>query len=85
MLKIVLFLLGLIGGAGGMIVWLLSAPAPNASAGPYAPDGDRFQRLKSRFRAARAEGTAAGQQAESRMRRELDVLRRYPSGRAASS
>jgi hypothetical protein len=83
MLKLLLFLVGLAGGAGGAAAWLLSEPAPALPVG--TPLRDRLEELKVRFEAALAEGARAGQETENRLRHELDTYRRHPDRPATSS
>lgn len=72
MLKVILLIAGLAGGAGGATAWLLSEPEPG-SAVP-AP-GDRLGEARQRFQTALAVGKAEGAATESRMRQQLDAYR----------
>jgi hypothetical protein len=78
MLKLLIFLLGLAGGAGGVTAWLLSEPSTPEDTVPTTP-GDlqvRLNDLKIRWNEALAEGKRAGQEAEERLRGELDAYRK---------
>jgi hypothetical protein len=73
-MKILLFLLGLVGGTGVSAAWLLSEPDSE----PLPDSNDRIARLKSRLSLAVAEGRAAGEATENRLRNELDTYRLHP-------
>lgn len=73
-MKILLFLLGLVGGTGVSAAWLLSEP----DSAPLPDSNDRITRLKSRLNQAVAEGRAAGEATENRLRNELDTYRLHP-------
>jgi hypothetical protein len=81
MFKLVLVALGVVGGAAGSASWLLSeSDAPLSSTA--LPE--RLQLLKTRFAAAWAEGSIAGQDTENRVRHELDTYRLHPDRPATS-
>ncbi len=85
MLKVLLLVLGLAGGAGGATAWLLSEPDPTSA--PVTPLGsqDRLTALKSRFQLALAEGVRSQQETEIRMQTEFATLRKHPKQAAISS
>jgi hypothetical protein len=72
MLKLMLFLVGIAGGAGAATAWLLSdLPTTGAPAVP----GDRLNGARSRLLAALDEGRQAGQETENRLRVQLNAYR----------
>jgi hypothetical protein len=73
-MKIFLFLLGLAGGTGVSAAWLLSEP----DSAQLPESNDRLARLKLRLNQAVAEGRAAGEVTENRLRNELDTYRLHP-------
>lgn len=81
MFGIVSFVLGLAGGAAGTAAWLLSEPTPGESG--TASLGNRLEVVKGRLDEAVAEGKRAGSETESRLRQELDTLRRHPDRRGS--
>jgi hypothetical protein len=83
MLKLILFTVGLAGGAGGATAWLLSEPSPSQPSGTAMPE--RLNELKQRLNAALAEGAKAGEETENRIRHEFDTYRRHPDRPGASS
>lgn len=83
MLKLVLFGIGLAGGAGGATAWLLSEPGSSDPHGSALPE--RLNELKRRFSAALAEGEKAGEETENRIRHEFDAYRRHPDRPGTSS
>ena len=83
MLKLVLFTIGLAGGAGGSTAWLLSDPETPQSSGIAVPE--RLDELKRRLNVALAEGAKAGQETENRIRHEFDAYRRHPDRPGTSS
>ncbi len=78
MLKVLLLVLGLAGGAGGATAWLLSEPEPTSA--PVTHDGsqDRLAALKGRFQVALAEGASSRQETENRLQTEFAALRKQP-------
>lgn len=83
MFKLLLFLVGLAGGAAGATSWLLSEPGAGSTAstaGEQPAAGDsleaRVQRVKLRVGEALQEGAQAQAQTEQRLRRELDAYRK---------
>lgn len=83
MLKLVLFVIGLAGGAGGVAAWLLSAPAPSIP--PGAPLANRLNDLKTQVNAALAAGQIAGAETENRIRHEFETYRLHPDRPGVSS
>ena len=86
MLKVLLLLFGLAGGAVGATSWLLSEPG-SASA-PQLPLNsealqERWRDLQTRLNEAVADGQRARQETEDRLRRELDAYRRGANPPAA--
>lgn len=79
MFKILLVLVGAAAGAVGSTSWLLSDPSrPGAPTFPTNPDSlqARWQDLKSRVGQSLADGEAAKEDTEQRLRRELDAYRK---------
>ncbi len=78
MLKVLLLVLGLAGGAGGATAWLLSEPGPTSA--PVTPYGsqDRLTSLKGRFQVALADGARAQQETEARLQTKFATLRKHP-------
>ena len=83
MLKLVLFTVGLAGGAGGTTAWLLSEPGSGQPSGIDMPE--RLNELKRRLNVALAEGAKAGAETENRIRHEFDTYRLHPDRPATSS
>jgi hypothetical protein len=85
MLKLLLLVLGLAGGAGGATAWLLSEPDPTSA--PVTPYGsqDRLTVLKGRLQVALAEGARAQQETETRLQTEFATLRKHPKQADISS
>jgi hypothetical protein len=88
MLKLVVFLMGLLTGGAGVGGWLLSAPGPETSSSASTPSLEAWQmrvnNLKQRFRVAISEGQREGGQTEESLRRKLDACRRGSVDSAAS-
>lgn len=78
MLKLLIFLFGLAGGAGGVTAWLLSQPSPTGETVPTSPNDlqVRLNDLKIRWDEALVVGRRAGRETEERLRRELDAYRK---------
>jgi len=77
-MKILLFLVGLAGGAAGAASWLLSEP-PIKRPLPLPEElQTRVKDLQVRFDAALAEGKQQRTLTEDRLKRELDVYRSSP-------
>jgi hypothetical protein len=83
MFKLLLFVVGLAGGAGSAAAWLLSEPGPGVPAG--TPMAERLDELKRRFNAARTEGEIAGKESENRVRHEFETTRLHPHRPGSSS
>jgi hypothetical protein len=83
MFKLLLFVVGLAGGAGGAMAWLLSEPGPGVPAG--TPLVERLNELKRRFDAARTEGEIAGKESENRVRHDFETTRLHPDRPGSSS
>jgi hypothetical protein len=83
MSKLLLFVIGLAGGAGGAVAWLLSEPGPGVPAG--TPLAERLNELKRRFNAARTEGEIAGKESENRVRHEFETTRLHPDRPGSST
>jgi hypothetical protein len=83
MLKLVLFTIGLAGGAGGTTAWLLSEPDSARSSGIAMPE--RLNELKKRLNVALAEGAKASEETENRIRHEFDTYRLHPDRPGTSS
>ncbi len=85
MLKVLLLVLGLAGGAGGATAWLLSEPDPTSA--PVTPSGsqDRLTALKGRFQVALADGARAQQETEIRLQTQFATLRKHPKQTVSSS
>jgi hypothetical protein len=79
-LKLVLLLIGLAGGAASTAAWLVSRPSSSSAQALTGRDGfeGRLNELKSRFNEALAEGEQAGAETERRLRQELAALRTNP-------
>jgi hypothetical protein len=82
MLKLLIFLLGLVGGGGAVAAWLLSEPGPSITPQPTL-DRDSLQArlndLKARFDQALQEGEQAGRETEQQLQRELAAYRKDPN------
>lgn len=83
MFKLLLFGVGLAGGAGGTMAWLLSEPEDDRSTTLALPE--RLEELKRRLQAARAEGEIAGEATENRIRHEFETYRSHPDRPGAPS
>jgi hypothetical protein len=75
MLKLMVLLVGIAGGAGAATAWLLS---DLSTSGASAAPGDRINEARSRFLAALDEGMQAGQETENRLRGQLNAYRVEP-------
>jgi hypothetical protein len=80
LVKLLVLLLGLIGGATTSAAWLLSEP----DVGTLASPGGRLAVLKARIAAAMAEGEAAASATENKLRHELAAYRSHPDRPAVS-
>ena len=76
MFKVILFGIGVAGGAGGTLAWLLSTP--NSAGVVGVTPANRVDELKQRFEAARAEGVIAGKEAANRVRHDFEAYRLHP-------
>lgn len=79
MMKLLLLLVGIGGGAAGTASWLLSLPeAPSEPALPSSTDSlqARINLARTRLAVAVAEGQRAGAETERRLKQELDSYRK---------
>ncbi len=86
MFKLLLLLLGIVGGAAAATAWLLSEPGQVATSHPVTGNGlqVRLVDVQARLREALAEGQQAGAETEQRLRSELEAYRKNPRRPAAS-
>jgi len=80
LVKLLVLLFGLIGGATASAAWLLSEPDAATSASPNG----RLAALKARIAAAMSEGKAAAAATENTLRLELEAYRAHPDRPAVS-
>ena len=83
MLKLVLFTMGLAGGAVGATAWFLSEPGSAGLAGTPLPE--RLEEVKQRLNVALADGAKAGEETENRVRHEFETYRLHPDRPGAST
>jgi hypothetical protein len=79
MLKLLLLLIGVGGGAVGTASWLLSVPEnPSEPAVPPSADGlrERVDLVRVRLSEAMNQGRLTGEETERRLKQELDLYRR---------
>ena len=79
MLKLILLLIGFLGGGAAASGYLLSEPGSDVLAASDSPSnglGQRVEVVKTHLRQAREEGARAGQATETRLRAQLDSDRR---------
>lgn len=87
MLKLVLFIVGLVAGAGGAISWLLSEPERgNTRTLPESPASvqGRLTEVRSRWNESIFDGKRQRDATEQRLRQELDSYR-AAGGRPANA
>jgi hypothetical protein len=86
MLKLALFVLGAVAGAGAATAWLTSDPegeTPPASS-PGEMVQPRLHELTVRLQAAQTDGARAGQYTEEHLRRKLDAYRKGATSSTAA-
>lgn len=85
MIKLFLFLIGLVAGGAAAAGWLLSEPGSGTWATPARGDSSAsspFERAKAKLQGALAEGDRARDQTQRALQQKLDS---YRSGKGGSS